>query len=385
MKQLSSFDLHFLVQEFKDIVGGKINQISGGSKGSTKDLAIQIYATKKGKLFLIIQEGKYVYLSPEKRELLESDESSETQGFALQLRKKLKNATITTVEQIASERILHITIQKEEQFNLYIELFAKGNIILCDQNNTIIALAEVQKWKDREVKVKEKYQPPLGSNDYKRITAKELEAIVAEGKTSLVKVMATKLGLGGSYAEELCLRSEIDKNKEKISAKEASRIVSLIHEMLAENVKVQIVKDVGMIKDITPFPLEIYRSLTAESTDTFSQAYDVALSSTKKEMLEHKKLKRFDEHLFRVEERIREQREQIATFESEAIENLAKGDTLFSHYQDIATVQEWYRTKRKEKVDFEKLQKELLKNKKIKKFTQKGELSIELGIDQKQT
>jgi predicted ribosome quality control (RQC) complex YloA/Tae2 family protein len=101
-----------------------------------------------------------IYLS-NKKELTDM-----TDNFGLFLRRRIKGGLIKSVKQISSDRILCFEIvSKGEFFNLYVELFSKGNLILTDSENNILSSYRKRIGKTKFVK-EEKYQSPEGINIY---------------------------------------------------------------------------------------------------------------------------------------------------------------------------------------------------------------------------
>ena len=101
--ELSSIDLHFLVDEFQALVGGKLDQIYQKAK---EEFIFRIHIPNIGKRLLRIVPGSLIYLASEKGEMPERPP-----GFCVYLRKYLKNARIRSIRQIDAERILEFDIE----------------------------------------------------------------------------------------------------------------------------------------------------------------------------------------------------------------------------------------------------------------------------------
>ena len=160
-------------------------------------------------------------------------------------------------------------IEKLEKYFLIIELFSKGNIILTDAKNVIITALENQEWKDRTIKPKEKYVfPPLDIN-WKEVSVKRVQEVLKKSeKRNLATSLATEIGLGGLYAEELCRQAEVDLNQvpTKVTAKEAELLVKTM-----KNFQIAITTPKGYIyeNDVTPFPLLDKKPL--QEIDSYNQ------------------------------------------------------------------------------------------------------------------
>src|SRR3989344_6182134 len=205
-KNISSWELAALMQELKFLVRGKISQIY---HQENEEILLQLHVPGKGKQLLKLVPGKWLCLEQEKEET-----PIKPSSFCMQLRKYLSNAFIKNFSQKDAERIVVLELEKEETYYLIIELFSKGNVVLADKDHVIITALERQIWKDRMVKPHEKYVYPASSVNWKTLTEKEVGPILGRSeKKNVATALATEIGLGGVYAEEVCVRAEIDKNR----------------------------------------------------------------------------------------------------------------------------------------------------------------------------
>ncbi len=154
--ELSSFDVYNLVKESQFLVGAKVDNIY---QLDTKDLYLQIYVKEKPKQLLRILAGKCFYLTSTRPEFPEN-----MMRFCSYLRKYMLNARIKSLEQVDYERIIRIVLEtKDSQYELYAELFGKGNIVVV-KDGKIISVAEEQIWADRVLKNGEQYTYPQREN-----------------------------------------------------------------------------------------------------------------------------------------------------------------------------------------------------------------------------
>ena len=201
-KNISSVELSALMKELQFVERGKVSQVYHQDK---KELLLQLHAVGQGKQLLKIVPGKFLCLTHEKHPPLRPT------GFCMQLRKYIGNASINKLYQQGSERIVVFELEKKERFYLILELFSKGNIILTDKDFMIIGTLERQIWKDRAVVAKEKYVFPSPGVDWKKLTSADLGKILKKSeKKNIATCLATEVGLGGVFAEEVCARSEVD-------------------------------------------------------------------------------------------------------------------------------------------------------------------------------
>ncbi|MBI2668928.1 NFACT family protein [Candidatus Woesearchaeota archaeon] len=341
LKALSSVDIATIVQELQFLVQGKLPQVY-----HQEELLLQFHVAGKGKQLLRILPGKFLCLTA-KKETVERQS-----GFCLLLRKYLDNATVKAIYQKDSERIVVLELQKEQKYNLIIELFSKGNIILADEQWTILGALQEQVWKDRSVKIKEKYVFPKSVN-WKTITVKELTALIRKSdKKNIATMLATDLGLGGTFAEELLRRADLDKNMLPAEIKGAKKIF-----MELKKLREQLKSPPGYVyaESISPIPLS---TPPLRTTATLSEAVDGFYARIKVSPYD-KKIKSLHHML---EQQLQASRHQ----EQEIEENTKKAGKIYEHYASLQklleTVQEWRKTKKWDEIAQELKEIKKLKN-----------------------
>lgn len=327
--QLSSLEIAALVEEFQILIGAKIDQIYQPEKNQ---FLISTHIPRQGKIFLKIQLPSLIFLTETKPEMPPPSE------FCLTLRRHLNNSTIKQVKQISTERIIEIETEKETKHHIIIELFSKGNLILTDQKKQIISLLEKQRWETRELKIKQTYHPPPSPFDYFKTTETKLKnSIHKSKKDKLITCLATEIGLGGTYAEEICLINDINKNlpPKQTSEKEIKQILKTIKEFL-KRIEAPQPTIYGM-KDITPFPLQIYQNLDQTATKTYNQALSQVLDKSSLEIEKEKKESKFQEKIKSLKHIIKEQEETIAKLEQQELTNTKRANHIYEKYQELNT------------------------------------------------
>ncbi|MBW2997877.1 NFACT family protein, partial [Candidatus Woesearchaeota archaeon] len=275
--EISSLELYYLLKELQHLVSAKVEQIYQIGK---EELIIQFHIPSIGKQILRVILGKLMYIASNK-----GDVPEKPHGFCLFLRRKLKNSRLRQLKQLGFERIVEFLFEtKDAKFRLIIELFSKGNIILCNEEGIIISALEQQEWKDRTVKPKQQYIYPKKEYNFLVIEKNELtELLHTSKKENLVKTLAIDLGLGGVYAEELCMIAKIDKNlkSNQLSDTEIDSIHSAIQTLSSKEMSPQIIytsQEKKSIKDLTPFKLEFNKDLPSDPAHTFNAAFDSILT-----------------------------------------------------------------------------------------------------------
>jgi len=345
-KSISSLELAAIINELQFLVNGKISQIYHQDK---KEFLFQLHAQNKGKQLLKIVPGKFMCLTKKKGVPLKPS------SFCMQLRKHLNNAFIRKIQQKGSERIIIFELEKKTKYFLIIELFSKGNLILTDEKYNIIGVLERQTWKDRTVKVKEKYVFPKAGIDWKKLTEKELfNSIKKSEKRSLVIALATDIGLGGLYAEEICKINQINKNllPKEVDKKGTQLILKTIRDFLKliESLKGYIYEE-----QITPFPLS--EGKPNKTLSSYNEAIDT--------LNPFEIVSPYEIKIKSMEKRVNEQEEAIKRLAEKIKLNTKKGELIYEKYAPLQKLLDIVNELKKDK-EWKDIAKELKKEKKIK-------------------
>lgn len=368
-KELAALELNSIVEELQFLKDGKIDQIFQPEK---KKFYFQFYIPNKGKVILRITP-KLIYLTSSRGE-----SSEKPQGYCTYLRKYLSNARVREIKQRGFERIIEFLLEKKEgKYRLMIELFDKGNIILCDENYIVLSPLENQFWKDRTVKAKEKYLWPKKEFNFLEINEKQLQELLKKSKQeSLVKTLAIDLGLGGQYSEELCFLAEMDKNMvpEKADSKKLSQAMERLKK---QKIKPIVIYKNNNLENIVLFDLEKYEDSEKKYFETFNQALDFAFSqevSKEKEKITVKKPKEIE----KLENMIKIQEKNIEKLKKSQEENKRKAELIYENYQQVEEILTELK-KAREKYGWKEIKEKLKGHKIIKQIDEKeGKVVIEL-------
>lgn len=323
--ELTSIELRFLTTELQKLVNGKIDQIY---QPKEEELLLQIHVPSKGKQLLHVVLPSFIYLTAEK-----PDVPTDITEFCSVLRDCLINARIRKIAQVQNERIIEIILEKETEYTLVIELFSKGNIILC-QNNKILFPLLTQTWKDRTIREGKQYTfPEAKANPFDKTVF--IPALKNNEENTISKLLAAKLGLGKTYAEELCLRTGTDKLAKKISEKDAEKLFLELNKMATQPINARVIYQNKEILDAVPIALKLYENTEQQRFNTYSEALESVIS---KLITTHKRTKaeqKFTEQLKRIETKIEKQKQTFAHLEKEAADNQRKGELIYENYQTV--------------------------------------------------
>jgi predicted ribosome quality control (RQC) complex YloA/Tae2 family protein len=375
--EVSSLELHYLLKELQALIGAKLEQVYQVGRD---DFTFQLHVPSTGKKIVRLLLGKLVYLASAKGEMPEKPP-----GFCVYLRKRLKNARLREVKRVGVERIVEFVFEtKDGKFRIIAELFSRGNMAACDEAGKILSVLERQEWKDRSIKQGEVYRYPKTEVSFLNVSDSNFISIIrSSGKESIVKSLALDLGLGGVYAEEICLLSGIDKSLKpaELSDREISLVCKALSDILNKDISAQIVyfdPEKTEVKDIVPFPLLFYKKFTGVPSESFSSALDSVLTqkTDEKAVVETEKVSKT--RVDKINEMISQQRMRIAGLEESAAENQRRGEAVYENYILVDQVIKQISEERK-KSSWQEIADKLKGHKLIKSVNVKtGEVTVEL-------
>ena len=368
-KQLSSLDLHFLVEELKILKDSRIDKIYQPEKNL---IVFRLYKTNAGKKLLKINVGQSLFVSDEK------DDYGEILGFGMLLRKHLDGCFLSDISQIKPERIVKISfIAKDSVKNLYIEFFGKGNAILCDVNGLIINSIEHHEFKDRAIKPKIAYKYPVMNYNFFDLSKNDLiDLFKTSKKDSLIISLATEVGLGGVYSEEVCILSGMDKieNPKNIDEKQCHSILDAIRSLIDKNIDAQVVMENSNLVDFVPFDLIFYKKYDKQKFPTFNESVSFFYSH-----LNLAEDTEFDKKLKSLQRIIEEQKYTIDELKKEETELREKGELIYHKYGLIKEIIEEL-NKASKKYGWKEIREKLKGHKVIKDINEKDrKVTVELN------
>ena len=190
-----------------------------------EQIVLRINPKESEQFDLVIVRGQRVYTSKRDRPMPMTPPS-----FAMVLRKHLKNARLTKVEQVGFDRVLMFRFDtKHGQRSLSVELFRNGNVILMDENDVIIQPLTHASYSGRTIKKGETYVPPPAAIDPYSLTLESLKEAFDESDRDLVSTLGGKINLGGIYANAVCEHAGLEANSSTDDADASVVLNSLNH------------------------------------------------------------------------------------------------------------------------------------------------------------
>ncbi|RLF57565.1 MAG: fibronectin-binding domain-containing protein, partial [Thermoplasmata archaeon] len=313
--EMSSFDVLAIVKELQSVVGARVGKIY---QVSPHELKIQLNIKNFGNAFLVVEAGRRIHLT-------EYPKPSPTKpsNFAMSLRKHISGGIIKKIRQINFDRVVELEIEKKnEKYYLICELFGKGNIILTDKNYHILSVMIPRKYKHRELLIRSKYEYPPQKVNPLEVDEKQLKEILKKSTGDIVRTLAVLLGLGGTYAEEVCLRAKIEKNKKELDKEEIKKIIDAIKEINSEiGTKNLIIFDDENAVDATPIFLELYKNKKFLEFDSFNRALDEYYTKYELKKIQEVEKKEFERKIKKIKERLKIQAKTYREFKRKSEKN----------------------------------------------------------------
>jgi|GEM_PF-1437775 len=209
-REISSLDLRFLVDEWK-LAGGFIRKVYHSGTADQWRLVFEIFVPQKGTSYLhvfpsyiLLEKTKGVFQEKECGRATFNPESKPS-GFCMFLRKYLTGKKIEGISQHGFDRILEVSAGG---LTLILEFVPPGNVILTDSEGIILSALKTKKWRDREIRIRNRYQYPPERPDPFSMDFEGFRKFFLSDKKAVV-ILASELGLGSGYANSLCSLSGV--------------------------------------------------------------------------------------------------------------------------------------------------------------------------------
>ncbi len=336
IKSMSNVDIYRIVKELnEEIIGTRIDK----SYQPTYDtIRIKLRKAGEGRKDLVMQAGVRIHLTdyPQPNPTIPPN-------FPMLLRKHLSGGTITSIKQHNFDRIIEITVQKNVEYTLIVELFSKGNVILLDEHRNIISPLKHRKWQDRKVTSHEEYKyPPEKGININDTNPDEIKDVLESSDADVTRTVAMN-GLGGLYAEEIISYTNIQKTKlaKDLTDEEIVELDNAIKELFNRienepNPQIIIEKeDKSKNKDLVPINLNKYKEYESKPFDNFNIAADEFYSKKIVNDIKSQEEDAWSKRIGKFEKRLNMQEESLEGFYKTIDETQHKGDTIYAHYNEI--------------------------------------------------
>lgn len=232
--KMNALDVKASVAEMQSLVGLRLL--------NAYDIQSKLFLLKFGsgdhKQLVLIESGVRMHIT----ELVREKPKMPSQ-FTFKLRKHIKSWRLDKITQWNGDRTIVMRFGTEiTSFHLIVELYAKGNVILVDNDFVVLTLLRTHKDGDVKLQVKEKYVLPGGSQESGKVDSKteveqcdRLEAMVAElvdkanPQDSLRQVLAGLENFGPQLAEHAITVSGFRPNEKKAQSIQGKTSAELAH------------------------------------------------------------------------------------------------------------------------------------------------------------
>ena len=335
MKNMSNVDVYTVCHELRDLLKGA--RVDKAYQPTKDTVLIRFHVAGTGRVDIVFQAGRRMHMTQ-----YPLPNPKVPPNFPMLLRKYIKGATVEDIRQYNFDRIVELHVAKEHKFTLVIELFAKGNIILLDEEGKIILPLKRKLWSDRKISSKEEYKyPPKRGINPLEVSKGELEDVFRNSDSDVIRTLA-RSGLGGIYSEEILLRSNVQKDlpATEISESDLDSIYNSIYELFeplrTSNFHPQIVSD-GK-EDVLPLDLKLYENYKKETFETYNEAADEFFSSEVRETIKNEYEDVWGAEVKKFEKRLKIQEETLDKFHKTIKVSKKRGDLLYANYGKIQSI-----------------------------------------------
>lgn len=361
MKPMSNVDIYTISDELNELLSGA--RVDKSFQPTNDTVVMRFHVAGTGRVDLVMQSGFRIHTSQYPLE-----NPLNPPAFPMLLRKRLRGANVVSIKQHNFDRIVEIKFKKDKYYTLIVELFDKGNIILLDEDNNIILPLKRKHLSSRDISSKKqyKYPPQKGINPIS-ITLEELTDILKESDVDLVRTLARN-GLGSLYAEELILRTGLDKktpsnNLNENEIKELYQsLIELFSPLKERNYDPQIIK--GKKEDVLSLDLIQYEDSEKEKFESFNEACDEFYSKKINSDIKGVKEAAWNKKVNKFEKRLRLQQETVDNFRNTIETCQHKGEVIYSNYTIIQNIMDVVNQARSKDYSFKEIGKTLKKAKK---------------------
>jgi len=343
-ESMASIDFHYLARELERLKGRRIKKVYQISQGV---FSLTIWPDLDGRRELILASRRCVFLSKK-----EWPKPKYPSALAMGLRKRLGNARIVNIEQPDMERILIFEFEGEYSSKLIVELFGKGNLILTDEEGTILQVARSIKVKDRTLRRYEKYRLPprlLEVPSILEIDKHKLPVIMKGCKHLELWRFLLGMGVGPPYIDEVLLKAELSANVkvgsllgDKLSI--LSEALLWLAKRLKEKPEPIIYLSDGSMVNFSAFPLEsLAKELEPKPINCFMDLLEEYFSPLITKETSDKELLELERRVKALEMELQHQKELLMGYEREISDLKSKGEILFSHLYEAQSLIEMAR------------------------------------------
>jgi predicted ribosome quality control (RQC) complex YloA/Tae2 family protein len=325
--ELSGIELHYLVNKISPKVssGYYVSDFSSITKNS---ILLKLHHPAEPNIMLMVSTKGIWFTNKKYRQIVENQ-------FVKVLSREIERAKISSVSQPGSERIffLYFVNRDNKVRKLIVEIFGKGNIILCDESMEIIWILNPIEVRHRTLRTGSEYVlPPKRGEDVLQISLESMKkmASLQPNNTEVVKWLGNCTSLPRKYLEEILLQSAINtKYVNLLSDNDIEIIYEKTREITNKIIDEKnhapsvIVDKLGLAVETSPIPMS--KEVNVKKVETYMDGIDQVLSNEILTIGRNLKTEEADRKILELEHDLEEQNKakmQVIS-KSKSLRNLA--------------------------------------------------------------
>ena len=279
--ELSGIELHYLVNKISPKVssGYYVSNISSITKNS---ILLKLHHPAESNIMLMVST-KGIWFTNKKYRQVEENQ------FVKVLSGEIERAKISSVSQPGSERIffLYFVNRANKVRKLIVEIFGKGNIILCDESMEILWILNPIEVRHRTLRTGSEYVlPPKRGEDVLQISLESMKqnASLQSNNTEVVRWLGNCTSLPRKYLEEILLQSAVNTNYANLLSDNDIEIIyektkEITNKIINEkNHEPSVILDkLGLAVDTSPIPMS--KEANVKKVETYMDGIDQVLSN----------------------------------------------------------------------------------------------------------
>ncbi|GAB0087506.1 Nuclear export mediator factor NEMF homolog [Sergentomyia squamirostris] len=202
--RFNTYDIVCVVTELQKLIGMRVNQIYDIDN---KTYLIRLQRTEE-KVVLLLESGNRLHTTA-----FEWPKNVAPSGFTMKLRKHLKNKRLETLTQIGTDRIVDLQFGTgEAAYHVILELYDRGNILLCDHELTILnVLRPHAEGEEIRFAVREKYPMHRAKTTSGKVSEAEVREVIenAQPGSALRTILNPILNCGPSVIDHVLLKRDL--------------------------------------------------------------------------------------------------------------------------------------------------------------------------------
>ncbi len=276
MREISNLELSVLVERLKSLEGSRIEKFY--------DLGDGRYVLKLSKKDL--KASILCILSHTLHKTSYTEKVGEPSNFAILIRKGIDGYRINGISLVNNDRIVEMSLSKEglggdapQKRSLVLEMFSKGNIIVLNEDRSIVLARTYEDFRGRSIRLRNEYKPPenLGA-DMLSCSAEEAKGIIKKhGDMGIMSFFSRWTNVGTLYVENAILSLGIGPND--LVGALGSKIMGVIEYINKEKAEaaagtVHVYMEDGKVKDYALCSIKKYEGLMKTDFDDIDKAMD---------------------------------------------------------------------------------------------------------------